>query len=293
MSDIQNAIHSFMIKYSIPSVGITDLMQILILAFIIYEIIVFLKKTQAWTLLKGIIFLVVITILIKLLKLDVLYWIISQSFNVFIIATLIVFQPELRSALDKIGRRGLSKLIFSSRKAIDRGFSIKTIDQITQACDILSSSKTGALIAIEDEVPLNNIAQTGIILDATISKEMIVNTFEHNTPLHDGAMVIKGDRIVAATCYLPLSQNPSIDKSLGTRHRAALGISETSDCVCVVVSEETGHISIAYKGELHRKLTRIELKKLLGNLIREEDLTPVNRIQLIKGLFKHDKNSKK
>lgn len=292
MSDFFNAVQSFRIRHSIPAIHLGDVIQILILAFIIYEVMAFLKKTQAWTLLKGIIIIFLVTVIIKLLNFEVLYWLVSKSLNVFLIALVVVFQPELRSALDRIGRRGFSKVLFSNTEDGDTTLTTESINEIVAACRELSLTKTGVLMAFENEVPLNDFEKSGIPLDARITRQLVMNAFEHNTPLHDGAMVVRGNRIVAATCYFPLSKSPDIDKALGTRHRAAIGITEITDCICLVVSEETGKISVAERGRLEEGITPARLDEILSGLQKKAEVANEKRFKL-KGLFKHDKSDQK
>ncbi|MDO5695136.1 MAG: diadenylate cyclase CdaA [Eubacteriales bacterium] len=290
MSEIFTKIHEFMIRYSIPTIHIRDIVQILIMAFIIYEAMVFLRKTQAWTLLKGLIFIFLFTVVIKLLHFDVLYWLISRALNLFLIMLVVVFQPELRAGLDRLGRRGVAKALFSMQQKEDNVFNEQSVREITAACAALAKTKTGLLMAIEHEVPLNDLEKTGIALDAKISKQLIMNTFEYNTPLHDGAVIIRGNRIVAATCYFPLSKNINISKSLGTRHRAALGISEITDCTCLVVSEETGHISVANRGILEENITPVRLEEILKTTIEEKAKEKAKKFNFLKGLFEHEED---
>ncbi len=291
MTQFLEVLHELKIRYSIPSINFLDLLQIIILAFVFYQGMLFLKRTQAWTLLKGIVLIAIITLIFRILNLNVLYWIISKSFNILLIVAVVIFQPELRSALDKIGRKSFAKVLFSTVENRTKKFSDNDINEIIQACQIMSEENTGALIAIEREVPLNDFEKTGIALDAKITKQLLINAFEHNTPLHDGAMIIRDNRIVAATCYFPLSKNENISKSLGTRHRAAIGITEITDCICIVVSEETGNISVSTKGLLEEDISYDRLRDILVDMTENMAEDNKNKLKILMELFKNEKNS--
>lgn len=239
---------------SIPDIGPTDLLEIMIIAFMIYQIIIWIKDTRAWMLLKGIVVILVFSLVASILNLSVILWIFSNAINVGIIAVIIVFQPELRRALEQLGRKNImmSILPFDEQKEKSERYSEKTISEIIRATFELSKTKTGALMVLEQDIILNEYVRTGIVMDSVISSQLLMNIFEHNTPLHDGAVIIRGERIVAATCYLPLSDNLALSKDLGTRHRAGAGISEVSDSITIIVSEETGKVSLAIGGEIIR-----------------------------------------
>ena len=198
-----------------------------------------------------------------------------------ITALLILFQPELRRGLEQLGRRNLSLGKFLDDSGKNNRFSDETKEAIVKACFSMSAVKTGALIVLEQKTPLGEYEKTGIPMDALISSQLLEQVFEHNTPLHDGAVIVRGDRITAATCYLPVSKNMTISKVLGTRHRAGLGISEVSDCVCIIVSEETGNVSVAQEGTLRRNMTPNNLKDLLTSLQKQE--TVAKKFRLWKG----------
>ncbi len=236
-------------------IGIADLLEIVILSVLIYHILVWVKKSRAMVLLKGVIVIVAFLLFATIMKMDTIIWIASKVFSIAIIAIVIILQPELRKVLEALGKSE----VFEKLKLVDRNseegrFSDKTLQAILNACAAMGKEKTGALIVLERNQSLADFASTGITLDAVVTSQLLANIFEHNTPLHDGAVVMKGDRIVAATCYLPLSENGQLSKELGTRHRAALGTSENTDALVVVVSEETGAISVAREGILHRNL---------------------------------------
>lgn len=266
------AIYYFFDKYfsgfSLPSLTIIDIIEMAIIAFAIYEIIIWVKSTRAWMLVKGIFFLLVFSIIAMVLQMDVILWIFKNAINVGIIAIVIVFQPELRSALEQIGRKNVFMSVFSfdDEKNSPR-LSESSINALVKASFEMGKCKTGALIVIENDVQLKDIERSGIRIDGEISSQLLINTFEHNTPLHDGAVLIRDNRILAATCYLPLSDNMELSKELGTRHRAAVGISEVSDSFTIVVSEETGVVSVASEGELIRNISADALKNYLQQSI--------------------------
>ena len=250
-----------------PSVGIRDILDILIVAFVIYKIIFWIKETRAWTLFKGIIVILIFTAAAVALQLNTIVWILSNAVSVGIIAVIVVFQPELRRALEQLGNGGyLSKLIkFDMIRGGEEteGVTKKTIDEILKALDKMSQARTGALILIERGVPLGDHERTGIPIDAVVTSQLLINIFEHNTPLHDGAVIIKNNRVAAATCFLPLTESQDVSMELGTRHRAAIGASEVSDADVLVVSEETGGISLARNGVLYRNLSTEAIGKML------------------------------
>lgn len=245
----------------------TDLVEIIILAFLIYHIMLWIKTTRAWALVKGFSVIMVFLIAAVLFEMDTILWIAGKIFDIGILAIVIVFQPELRRALEQLGQQNIIANILSIENSKeDETFSSRTIDAIVRACVEMSKTKTGALIVIENNVPLGEYERTGIGLDAQISSQLLLNIFEHNTPLHDGAILVRSNRVVAATCYLPLSDNMELSKELGTRHRAAVGISEVSDALTIVVSEETGIISVTQNSELKRNISADELKECLQSL---------------------------
>lgn len=202
---------------------------------------------------------------------SVILWIFNKTLAIGITALLIVFQPELRKALEELGKKNIVRSIvpFDEQKDKNKRFSDKSINEIIRATVEMANVKTGALIILEKDIVLSEYERTGINLDSAISSQLLINIFEHNTPLHDGAVIIRGDRIVAATCYLPLSDNLGLSKELGTRHRAGVGISEVSDSLTIIVSEETGKISVAIGGKLLRNvdgdLLRKQIDELQGN----------------------------
>ncbi len=238
-----------MMKFSIM-----DAIEILIIAFLIYNIIKWVRDTKAWVLMKGILVLFVFYVVATLLGFDAILWIFENGVGVGITALVILFQPELRKALEQLGKRNLVSPFFES--AEENVFSDETINEIVKATYELARTRTGALIVIERGVKLDDYEATGITLDAKLTSQLLINIFEHNTPLHDGAVIVRGNRVTSATCYLPLSENTRLSKDLGTRHRAAVGISEATDSFTIVVSEETGGVAIAENGELTRRVGR-------------------------------------
>lgn len=265
METIRTTLQEYLYWISLPKLRWTDILEIIIISFLLYQILGWVKSTRAWTLFKGIIVILMFTVFAMVFQLNAILWILSKTLNVGIIAVLIVFQPELRRALEQLGRKNLIGTIISfDDQKEDERFSEKTIAEIVKATSELSKTKTGALIVMEEDVALGEYERTGIPIDAVVSSQLLVNIFEHNTPLHDGAIIIRGDRVVSATCYLPLTDSLEVNKALGTRHRAAIGISEVSDSITIIVSEETGSISIAHDGKLLRNVDGDQIKAILG-----------------------------
>lgn len=234
--------------------------DIAIIAFIIYKVMLLIKETRAEQLIKGLVFIAIVTKLSELLGLHTVNWLLKETMTVGIIAIVIIFQPELRRALEHLGRGRF----FTKLEMTDYDYE-HIFDEIIIAVNDLSKRRIGALIVIEQETGLNEYIETGTKIDACISSELINNIFIPNTPLHDGAVVFRKNRIVAAGCFLPLTQNQNLSKDLGTRHRAALGVTESSDCLCIIVSEETGVISYANEGKITRFLDPKSLKEILKN----------------------------
>ena len=289
METIKSFVNDYLVWLSIPKLTLTDILEILILAFLIYHIVNWIKSTRAWMLVKGIIVLCIFSFIAYILNFNVILWIISNTITVGIIAVIIVFQPELRKALEQLGRKNIvsSFIPFDDQKEKNERFSDKTISEIVRATFELSKTKTGALMVVEQNIILNEYERTGIIIDSAMSSQLLINIFEHNTPLHDGAVLIRENRIVAATCYLPLSDNMELSKDLGTRHRAAVGISEVSDSLTIIVSEETGKVSIAIGGVLIRNVDGDYLKNKLQSLQKRSAET--KKIKLWRGRLKNEK----
>lgn len=262
MDTIKNFIMDILRPFGMLKIGVIDVFEMLLIAVLIYNIIKWMKNTRAWQLVKGILVLFVFFILANILKLNAILWLFKNGIGSFITAILIVFQPELRKALEHLGNRNIVSPLFNTSEE-DR-FSEDTINAIMKATFEMAKVRTGALIVIEREMSLDEFVETGIILDAKVSGELLTNIFEHNTPLHDGAVVIRGNRITAATCYLhPTANNNNLSKELGTRHRAAVGLSEETDGFAIVVSEESGAVSVASQGELFRRISRDSLYDML------------------------------
>ncbi|SHK61789.1 diadenylate cyclase CdaA [Hespellia stercorisuis] len=239
-----------------PNVHVTDVIEIIIVAFIVYEIMLWIKNTKAWMLLKGMIVLGIFILLAAIFRMHTILYLARGSIGVLATGAIIVFQPELRRALEKLGEKNLltNFLVFDKGKDNQR-FTNRTLDALVEACFEMGKVCTGALIVVEQAIRLTEYENTGIELDCVLSTQILLNIFEHNTPLHDGAIIVRGNRITSATCYLPLSENMQISKDLGTRHRAALGMSEVSDALIIVVSEETGQVSVAMGRQLARNIT--------------------------------------
>ncbi len=274
----------------LPVVTVIDIVEIIIIAFLFYTILVWIKSTRAWMLFKGLMMILIFVLIAAVFQMNTILWLAEKTINVGVIALVIIFQPELRRALEQLGRKnflmGLTSFEFGKNET--EKISEKTINELVKACMEMGKVKTGALIVIEDSVMLSEYERTGIPVDAVLTNQLLINIFEKNTPLHDGAIIVRGDRVVSATCYLPLSDNMELSKDLGTRHRAAVGISEVSDSLTIVVSEETGGISVAIGGKLARGLDQEGLRKYLKVLQKYE---PDNKR---KGLLKRRlKNGKK
>lgn len=266
-----------------------DVVEILIISFLFYQILMWVKSTRAWNLFKGIMIILVFVAIAALFQMSTILWIAEKTLSVGVIAVVIIFQPELRKALENIGgnNRLLKFLNFGGNKTDAEKFSDKTIEELIKASYAMGKVKTGALIVIEDEILLNEYIRTGIDVDAIVSSQLLINIFEKNTPLHDGAIILRGDRVVAATCYLPLSDSLSISKDLGTRHRAAVGISEVSDSLTIAVSEETGKVSIALRGQIYRDVTADFMREKLRYLQKRNQ--EATRVELLKRRFKNEK----
>ena len=292
---MQGSVWNYINQYvAFNTIHWNDLLDIIILSFLLYEIMVWIKKTRAWVLLKGFAVLLVFIFVAWAFRLNTILWLGKNIFSLGITALVIVFQPELRKALEQLGRQNIISSVFSfdSAKESEARFSDKTVNELIKAVFEMAKVKTGALIVIEKKTPLNEYERTGITLDSVITSQLLINIFEKNTPLHDGAVIIRGDRVVSATCYLPLSDNLFLSKELGTRHRAAVGISEVTDSLTIVVSEETGAVSVAMEGDIKRNLNQDDLR---AQLVAAQDKAQDNgRFRLWKGrVKKHEKNADK
>ena len=275
----------------VSGVGFTDILDIMIVTFIIYKLLDFIRETRAEQLAKGLLLLVVATLLSKVLQLYTLHWILSGVMTVGLIAVVVIFQPELRRGLEYLGRSKFSNVL----SEVDKEEAKYMVGQLVEAIDSMSVSRTGALIVIEREISLSDIVETGTVIDAVISAQMVGNIFYEGAPLHDGALIIGGNRLYAAGCVLPLTQNKNLNKELGTRHRAGIGITENSDALVIIVSEETGIISVAQNGKLTRFLDVKKIEKSLLNLYLEESKRTVGEkiSSVLKGIKQGVKDAEK
>lgn len=242
------------------SIRITDVLDIVIVAFLLYKLLEFIKETRAQQLFRGILLIILAFILSEVLDLNLLNWLLTSLVTVGIIAIVILFQPEIRRALEQLGRRGI---ISGQFRDLSKEEMYATVHILVDAIDDFSSTRTGALMAIERETMLNDIIESGVIIDGEMSVRLLGNLFYEGSPLHDGAVIIRGNKVYAASCVLPLTSRQNIGKNLGTRHRAGLGLSEVSDAFVIIVSEETGAISVAQNGEMKRFLDLKALEKML------------------------------
>ncbi len=249
----------------------TDVLEILLIAFMIYHLLIWMKNTRSWFLLKGLSVILAFLAIAALLQFNTILFIANKLLSVVLLALVVVFQQELRKALEQLGKGNVLVNFISSHPSSTDKFDDKTIDELVEAAYALGKTKTGALIVIERQIPLQEYIRTGIQIDALVTSQLLINIFEHNTPLHDGAVVLRGNRIEAATCYLPLSSNQEISKELGTRHRAALGASEMTDSMTLIVSEETGRVSVASGGGLRLGITREQLREILEEIREPEE----------------------
>ena len=291
MDKISTFISTYFDWFYITVPGTVDIIEILILSFFIYRIMLWFKQSRAWTLLKGIVMIVLFTAIAAVFQFNTILYLLKNAFSVGIIAVVILFQPEFRRGLEQLGRKKLINYII--RDGEDDGvISEKTIYELVKTAQVLSANRTGALIVIENEVALGEYIDTGIPIDAVVTNQLLLNIFEHNTPLHDGAVVIRGNRVTAATCYLPLSDNMTISKDLGTRHRAAVGISEVTDSLTVVVSEETGRVSVVENGKLRRISTAEDLRKVLA-VAEDQEESNGTLLKIWKGKRRNERKTDK
>lgn len=289
MEQLMNLAGTYLNGMHMPAIRWTDIVEIIILSFLVYQMILWIKNTHAWSLLKGLIVILVFILLTAVFNMTTILWIAQNVLSLAVIAIVVVLQPELRRALEQLGRTNFfaSLMPFDNTKSSRGLFSDKTMQEIIKACYEMGKVRTGALIVIEQNQSLAPYERTGIEVDALLSSQLLINIFEHNTPLHDGAVIVRGDRVVSATCYLPLSDNMGLSKELGTRHRAGVGISEVTDSLTVIVSEETGYVSVAYEGELYRNLNSEELGEKL-KLVQNKPIEDKKR-RLWKGRSKNEK----
>ena len=281
--EIITSIWQYIIAF-LDTIPIKDMLDIAIVAYLIYKLTTIIRETRAQQLIKGILFFIILLWISDFMQLETLNYILKYAIQYGFFVVLVVFQPELRRTLDKVGRAKLGKFnIFKFSGEEDGQKSSDTITAVIESCRYFSETKTGALIVFERETKLGDIIKTGTIIDGESSMQMICNIFFPKSPLHDGAMIIRDNRVYAAGCFLPLSDNQSINITLGTRHRAGLGVSEISDSIVIIVSEETGKISLAIDGVLKRNLTieslELALPKYLIPQIEEEDKTKKKKIR--------------
>ncbi len=277
---------------NLPKITLTDVVEIFIITVLFYYILVWIKNTRAWMLLRGLMVIMIFVGIAAVFQMNTIVWIAKNTLSVAIIAIVVIFQPEMRKALENLGRKNIILSLFSvgfSKEETGK-FSDKTINEMVKACYEMGKVKTGALIVVEDEIVLSEYERTGIAVDGILTSQLLINIFEKNTPLHDGAVIVRGDRIVSATCYLPLTDSLTISKDLGTRHRAAVGISEVSDSLTIVVSEENGKVSIAMGGELYRNVDAEFLKSKLAYIQKREK--KVSKIEAWKRRLKDVKEAR-
>ena len=277
-----------------PDMDLASAVEIIIISFLIYHMLIWIKNTRAWSLLKGLAIIMVFWLIAAYFHMTTILWIGQNIISFAIMAFIVILQPELRKALEELGSKEVITgiLPFSGAKREESVFGDKVINEITKACIEMGKVRTGALIVVECRQPLGDFERTGIEVDGLVTSQLLINIFEHNTPLHDGAVIVRGNRVTSATCYLPLSDNMELDKTLGTRHRAGLGISEVTDAVTVIVSEQTGKISVAHKGILERNLDSEGLKEKLKLAQPEnnEDVKQSHKIRL--GRSRQEKSEK-
>ena len=277
----------------IPQIGVNDIIDILIVAFLFYTVMRLIRSTSAARIARSILLLLVVTGLTEIFKLYTLNWILSKILEIGVIALVIMFQPELRRMLERFGGRFFTNLISSGGAASPEQ---QAIEATVAACEIMSKEKVGALLIFERSMPLDEYFKTGTIVDAKVSDQLLRNLFFKNSPLHDGAVIVRGSRVAAAGCVMPLTENTHLPSDIGTRHRAGIGSSEVSDAVVVIVSEETGTISVAIGGMLKRHLAPKTLEKLLvSELISEPEQKNSTLKTWLSGHFKtrQDKHEKK
>ena len=290
MDMILERLSSMVETFSLRSFNIRweDIVEVIIISFLLYQIMAWAKHTKVWLLMKGIMIIMAFILLAVFFEMHTIVWIVQNVLSLAAIAVIVVLQPELRHALEELGRKSFITNIITFEKPTDERFSDKTVNDLVKASFEMGKVKTGALMVIEQNVLLTEYERTGIEVDGLISSQLIINIFEHNTPLHDGAVIIRGNRIVSATCYLPLSDNMGISKELGTRHRAGIGISEVTDALTIIVSEETGHVSVTYEGKLYRNLDANGLREKIS-MIQNKEVEESKKRRLWKGRAKDEK----
>nr|MBQ8252264.1 diadenylate cyclase CdaA [Lachnospiraceae bacterium] len=276
MQQINTFIDKYLSTMHIPKTLMwTDIAEIIIISFVVYQLLAWIRNTRTWALLRGVLVILAFLLIAALFNMSTILWIAGEIFSIAAIAIVIILQPELRRALEQIGQKSFMNALFpfEMSKAQEGRFSDQTVQEIVKACYEMGKVKTGALIVIEHNSSLAEYERTGIEVDGLVTSQLLINIFEHNTPLHDGAVIIRGNRVTWATCYLPLSDNKELSKDLGTRHRAGVGISEVTDSLTIIVSEETGRVSVAHDGKLTRNVEPDTLRSkitMLQNKVTED-----------------------
>ncbi len=290
MQNIADILNRYLSHINMPSVNIIDVIEIILISFFVYQFMVWIKYTRAYTVLKGLLIIGAFLLIAYIFKMNTILWIVSNLASALITAIVVIFQPELRKVVEQLGQKKIMSAIlpFDPGKEIKERFTDRTVNELVRACYDMGEARTGALIVIEQEIRLDEYIRTGITVDAVLSSQLLINIFEHNTPLHDGAVIMRGNRVVSATCYLPLSDNMELSKQLGTRHRAGVGISEVTDSVTIIVSEETGQVSVAQDGRLIRNVTAAELREILEKAQNKKIVDNNKLRQLLKGRVKHE-----
>lgn len=290
MGNFRQLIGTYIENISLPHIGIIDVIEILLISIFVYRFMLWIKNTRAYTLMKGVLVVFVFILIAYIFQMNTILWIVTQLTPTLIVALVIIFQPELRRIMEELGQKQIiaSLIPLDSGKDVRERFTDKTIHEIVRASFDMGEVKTGALIVVERDIILSEYERTGIMIDSLVSSQLLINIFEHNTPLHDGAIIIRNNRIVAATCYLPLSDNMDLSKQLGTRHRAGIGISEVSDSLTIIVSEETGQVSIAQNGKLNRNISMDELRAALSD-VQNKTTVDTGKFKIWKGRGKNDK----
>ena len=290
MQDMAVRLSGYLSKLSLPSLGVTDILEIALISFFIYQFMC--GSSLPIYSVEGNSDSTPFYLFAYVLKMNTILWIIKNLSTILLTSVVVIFQPELRKMLEQLGQKKFMASIFplDAGKEVQERFTDKTINELVKACFDMGEVRTGALIVIEQNIRLSEYERTGINVDAVLTSQLLINIFEHNTPLHDGAVLVRGNRIVAATCYLPLSDNMELSKQLGTRHRAGVGISEVSDSLTIIVSEETGQVSMAQNGQLSRGLTSAELRSALIKAQNKKVVTNSKLRHLLKGRMRHEED---
>lgn len=293
MENLVNVLMEYAAKLNFPGIGVIDVVEIFLISFFVYQFMVWIKFTRAYSLLKGILVVMAFIFLAYIFKMNTILWIFRNLASVMLIGMVIIFQPELRKVLEQLGKKNIMSAIlpFDNSKDVTERFTDKTRNELIKACFDMGEAKTGALIVIEQDIRLTEYERTGITVDAVLTSQLLINIFEHNTPLHDGAVIVRNNRVAAATCYLPLSDNMELSKQLGTRHRAGVGISEVSDSLTIIVSEETGHVSVAREGELLRNVDSAQLRRELEKAQNKKVVGNNKLRHILKGRVRHEEKA--